>query len=141
MADEPEQGTPVVLNRRAALTAVAGLVAVVVVLLVIRLAAGDQVQKTPTLPPLARNDAGALPGLVSTVPDQALSAVGAGTATPLRASRMPALSRGGLPLVLYVGAEWCPYCAAERWALVAALGRFGTFEGVTLVRSSGSDRF
>jgi Domain of unknown function (DUF929) len=75
------------------------------------------------------------------VSDGALSAVGAGSATPLLARRMPALSRNGLPLVLYVGAEWCPYCAAERWALVAALGRFGTFEGVKLVRSSGSDQY
>jgi hypothetical protein len=38
-----------------------------------------------------------------------------------------------------VGAEWCPYCAAERWAMAAALSRFGTFSGLHLIHSSGQD--
>jgi len=29
-----------------------------------------------------------------------------------------------LPLVLYVGAEYCPYCAAQRWSTIIALSRF-----------------
>lgn len=41
----------------------------------------------------------------------------------------------GKPQVLYVGAEYCPYCAAERWSLVAALSRFGTFSGLELIKS------
>ncbi len=45
------------------------------------------------------------------------------------------------PLVLYIGAEYCPYCAALRWSLVAALGRFGTFTGLALSASSASDVF
>jgi thiol-disulfide isomerase/thioredoxin len=44
-----------------------------------------------------------------------------------------------LPEVLYVGAEWCPYCAAERWAMIIALSRFGTFSGLGNVSSSSSD--
>jgi hypothetical protein len=47
----------------------------------------------------------------------------------------------GRPLVLYVGAEFCPYCAAQRWSLVAALGRFGSFQGLQLSTSSSSDVF
>jgi hypothetical protein len=35
-----------------------------------------------------------------------------------------------LPEVLYIGSEFCPYCAAQRWATIAALGRFGTFTGL-----------
>jgi hypothetical protein len=35
-----------------------------------------------------------------------------------------------LPEVLYVGAEYCPYCAAERWSTIIALSRFGTFTGL-----------
>jgi hypothetical protein len=34
---------------------------------------------------------------------------------------------GSKPQVLMVGTQFCEYCAAERWALVKALGRFGTW--------------
>jgi Domain of unknown function (DUF929) len=37
--------------------------------------------------------------------------------------------------VLYIGAEYCPYCAAERWAMVVALSRFGTWSGLATVHS------
>src|SRR5690348_15801045 len=30
--------------------------------------------------------------------------------------KAPALTADGKPRVLYVGAEYCPYCAAQRWA-------------------------
>lgn len=45
----------------------------------------------------------------------------------------------GKPWVLYIGAEYCPYCAAMRWPLVVALMRFGTFTGLTATRSSATD--
>jgi hypothetical protein len=51
----------------------------------------------------------------------------------------PVLTAGGKPEVLYIGAEYCPYCAAERWALVMALGKFGTFSNVMGVTSSSTD--
>lgn len=31
--------------------------------------------------------------------------------------------------VFFMGAQFCPYCGAERWALVNALERFGTLTG------------
>jgi thiol-disulfide isomerase/thioredoxin len=51
----------------------------------------------------------------------------------------PVLTVGGKPEVLYIGAEYCPYCAAERWALVMALSKFGTFSNVMGVTSSSTD--
>jgi thiol-disulfide isomerase/thioredoxin len=77
---------------------------------------------------------------VNGVPAATLDAVGAGTATtsPKPAQDAP-LTAGGKPLVLYVGAEFCPYCAAERWTLVQALSRFGAFTGLKSVRSSPTD--
>jgi hypothetical protein len=45
------------------------------------------------------------------------------------------------PVVLYIGAEYCPYCAVMRWPLVAALSRFGTFSGLELSTSSATDVF
>ncbi|HMK63525.1 MAG TPA: DUF929 family protein [Acidimicrobiales bacterium] len=45
----------------------------------------------------------------------------------------------GRAVVTYVGAEYCPYCAAERWALAVALARFGTFSNLSATHSSTSD--
>jgi hypothetical protein len=49
------------------------------------------------------------------------------------------LTSGGKPEVLYLGGEYCPYCAAQRWAMVNALSRFGTFSGLTTTHSSSTD--
>ncbi len=51
----------------------------------------------------------------------------------------PVLTAGGKPEVLYIGAEFCPYCAGERWALVAALSKFGTFSNLGHVTSEAND--
>ena len=48
----------------------------------------------------------------------------------------PMLAQDGLARVVYVGAEFCPYCAIMRWSLVAALSRFGTFKGLKETSSS-----
>ena len=42
-------------------------------------------------------------------------------------------------MVTYIGAEYCPFCAAERWALTVALSRFGTFSGLAGTHSSSTD--
>ena len=49
----------------------------------------------------------------------------------------PAIEADGKPLVLYVGAEYCPFCAAERWPVVVALSRFGTFSTLGQTESAG----
>jgi hypothetical protein len=41
--------------------------------------------------------------------------------------------------MLYMGAEFCPYCAAERWAMITALSRFGTFTGLASIKSATTD--
>jgi hypothetical protein len=45
----------------------------------------------------------------------------------------------GKPILLYVGAEYCPYCAAERWSMVVALSRFGTFSNLHITSSAPTD--
>jgi hypothetical protein len=50
-----------------------------------------------------------------------------------------ALTVGGKPEILYIGAEYCPYCAGERWAMVMALSKFGTFSDLKGTSSSDSD--
>ena len=49
------------------------------------------------------------------------------------------LTSGGKPEVLYMGAEYCPYCAAQRWSIINSLARFGTFSGLTTTHSSSTD--
>ena len=77
---------------------------------------------------------------VTTVPAATLASVGTGTAdtksVTVVSSAKP-LTSGGKPEVLYIGAQYCPYCAAERWALVAALSKFGTFHGLSGIHSAG----
>lgn len=43
------------------------------------------------------------------------------------------------PGVFGMFGEFCPYCAAERWSIIAAFSRFGTFSGLKTMQSSPSD--
>jgi thiol-disulfide isomerase/thioredoxin len=52
------------------------------------------------------------------------------------------LLEGGKPLVFFMGTEWCPFCASERWALVEATSRFGQWSGLGELHSrNGEDYF
>jgi Domain of unknown function (DUF929) len=78
---------------------------------------------------------------LATVPAATLDKVGTGTTYPsavqtIHTASTP-LTQGGKPALVYVGAEYCPFCAAERWSLVTALSRFGTFSGLGLIHSAG----
>jgi hypothetical protein len=78
----------------------------------------------------------------TSVPASTLDAVGSGSglvsALPTSISGT-ALTANGKPEMLYMGAEYCPFCAAERWAMVVALSRFGTFSGLSTVHSGIKD--
>jgi hypothetical protein len=41
----------------------------------------------------------------------------------------------GKPQIFYYGADYCPYCAAERWSLIMAMSRFGEYNDLRLMRS------
>jgi len=88
----------------------------------------------------------ALPASVTrdlTVPAATLNAVGTGSTAskPTTAITGTPLTSAGKPEVLYIGAEYCPYCATERWAMAVALSRFGTFSGLRGIHSSSSDAY
>jgi len=51
----------------------------------------------------------------------------------------PLTGAGNRPQVMYYGAEYCPYCAGERWAMIVALNRFGTFTGLKTTHSASDD--
>jgi uncharacterized protein DUF929 len=77
------------------------------------------------------------------VPATVFDGVGAGTVdqVPRLLAGQPALTRSGRPLIVYIGAEYCPFCAAQRWGIVVALSRFGTFAGLRESRSATDDVF
>jgi hypothetical protein len=79
---------------------------------------------------------------VTAVPGSVLDAVGVGTVSTspkVITGNQPALTSDGKPLVVYLGAEYCPYCAAERWAMVVALSRFGSFSNLGATHSASGD--
>jgi hypothetical protein len=72
---------------------------------------------------------------VTSVPQGVINGVGVGSATSgpqaIKGGKPPA----GKPSIVYIGSEYCPFCAGERWAMVEAFSRFGTFSGLETLRS------
>jgi Domain of unknown function (DUF929) len=114
-------------------------VAVVVVVgaaLIAIVAGGDNAPPEPTATP------DEIAAQLSAVDASVSESVGMGAAQALpKAIDAPALTEDGKPLVFYEGAEYCPFCAAQRWAMVTALSRFGTFSDLGLTYSAGDDVF
>ncbi|HEY1488163.1 MAG TPA: DUF929 family protein, partial [Micromonosporaceae bacterium] len=77
---------------------------------------------------------------VTNVPAATLDQIGKGSilsgTAPAPTSNQPVLSSDGKPVVFYFGAEFCPFCAAERWSVIVALSRFGTFSNLSQITSS-----
>lgn len=125
---------------------VAGIVSAVVVVaiavLVIVKVAGDSKSSTsspgstagPVSPDLQKQ-------LESVTADQLAQAAKTEPVPAPRKIDAPPLMRDGKPYVLYVGAEFCPFCAAERWAVTLALSQFGTFQGLGITHSGSDDVF
>jgi hypothetical protein len=126
-------------QRRSRLLGVGSIILAVVVVVAIVVAVG-----------LLHNDKGAkttaasdevISGVTS-IPAATFDKVGAGNIKTLpSAITADPLTADGKPRMLYVGAEYCPYCAAERWSVVAALARFGTFTGLGQTASTPKDVF
>ena len=77
---------------------------------------------------------------ITNLPASEFESVGQGTANNLikPVTGTPLTGATGKPEVFYLGGEFCPYCAAERWPLIIALSRFGTFSGLVATSSSSS---
>jgi hypothetical protein len=132
-----------------------GLIIVAIVLLGTVVVVRDNF--SPTSSPTTETFNPAPSSLVSTlasVPASVYDAVGVSSptapVTPLRstagsdaAPMWLATSDSGSakPVVFFYGAEFAPYAAAERWPLVLALSRFGTFHQLGLMQSSSSSAF
>jgi thiol-disulfide isomerase/thioredoxin len=116
------------------------VLAVVLAFVVIKLnskPASDNSPNGPTGAALASVVSGVTSVPASTL-DQVADGSGSVTAKPKTISGA-ALTANGKPEMLYMGAEYCPYCAAERWSMIVALSRFGTFSGLATVHSAAAN--
>ena len=117
-------------------------IAVLVVLAVVGIIVGVYFSRDTAKPAASRAPASAqLIAAVTGVPAATLDAVGKGKVDTLSKSTSGESVRmaDGKPLVFFMGAEFCPYCAAERWPLIVALSRFGTFSNLSTTFSSSTD--
>jgi hypothetical protein len=76
---------------------------------------------------------------ITHVDPSVLARVGTGSASNVMkpvAGAPPLTGPTGKPEFFYVGADYCPFCAGQRWAIIVALSRFGTFSNVGQITSS-----
>ncbi len=97
----------------------------------------SQRQPTASLP--SRSELATVLDQVTQVPPEVFNAIGSGGTNSRLTPDTPPTPIQGKPKVHYVGAEFCPYCASERWSLIVALSRFGTFENLRASQSSADD--
>ncbi len=120
-----------------------GLVVVVVAVLVIVKVVGGTTTDT-TFTPVTPAPASVLHD-VTNIPMSVYDTVGVTSSSiavsppKILSNQPPMVINGKSPAMLYYGAEYCPYCAAERWAMVAALSRFGTWSDLQITASSHTD--
>jgi hypothetical protein len=117
-----------------------GAAVIVVVLIVVFIIVGSKSSST------TQTGFGPVPSsvlsAVTNPSDSVVAAVGAG-GQPGNLNRLSGSTvlkdADGKPQIIYVGAEYCPYCAADRWNIVMALARFGTFSNLQEMMSSSTD--
>jgi len=119
-----------------------GLVLIVVIVLVVVKVTGSSTSAGPA--PKPQPVTAKIAQEVTSVPASVYNTVGVTSSAsqitpPTVLSGQPALTLDGKPGVFYMGGEFCPYCAAERWALITSLSRFGTFSGLETMQSASDD--
>jgi hypothetical protein len=107
---------------------IAVVLVVVIVLVVLKVGSGSSPAKNTAEPVTGVALPASVTRNVTSVPASVLDSVGAGSviSKPVTSITGPPLTSNGKPEMLYIGAEFCPYCAAMRWSMAVALSRFGT---------------
>lgn len=125
---------------------IVALVLVIVVVLVVIKITGASTGGTSSSTNQPAPAPSAVVRAVTSIPAAVYDAVGVTSSDvaitpPALLGGQPPLRAHGKPELVFVGDEFCPYCAAERWALVAALSRFGKFEVLNGAQSGPDDVF
>lgn len=117
---------------------VLALIAVIIVAIVLlkNFQPAAQTNTNPLLKPVPADPA--LLQKVTGVNQSTWETVGTGGLTnafQTTSGQPPLTGPNGHPEFLYVGGEFCPHCAAERWAMINALSRFGTFSNLSQMQA------
>jgi hypothetical protein len=123
-------------NRTYGIVAVIAVVAIVVVLIVVKVAGGGS-GNSSLRHPMAAADSTKL----QNVPVAVLTAAATKVTQlyPAQPAKGGTLTSGGKPEVLFIGAEFCPVCATERWPMTVALSQFGKFTNLQQTHSAVTD--
>lgn len=119
--------------------AIAAVIVVVVALVVVALNRAPSKQLGSAILPAS------VTGVLTNPDISTLNSIGTGALPsarqlPIRKVNGTPLTSGGKPELLYIGADFCPYCAAMRWPIAIALSRFGTLgHPLTGIHSNASD--
>jgi hypothetical protein len=121
---------------------IGGVLVIIAIIIGVFIIFSNQQSGTPSGPGKASSQ---VFNAVTNVHPDVLATVGTGgVQNPLHTVNPPPpvlVGPTGKPQFLYIGAEYCPYCAAQRWATVVALSRFGTFDKLYQTTSSSTDIF
>lgn len=119
------------------------VVIAVAVFLIIATVGGNSSTTSVTVaaPPSVAADVGGVPAATYESVGVGTTGVSSGSSTSsgIQSLTPPGtpITTDGKPTFVYVGGEFCPYCAAERWAMATALARFGTLSGLQTTKSAG----
>jgi Domain of unknown function (DUF929) len=151
--DAPEPAEPPVVHTIPRRYATLGLIVIAIILVATLILVRNHVNQTDGTSDVETITPAPAPVMasVSHVPASVSSAVGVSTPdNPTTAPtatgnasmwQSPPTGAGARPVVFFYGAEFAPYAAAERWPVVVALSRFGTFGALGLMQSSSSVAF
>lgn len=120
------------------------LVSVVVVLVIIAAIVLIKINKSSSTSSTASKLAPAnVVSAVTKLPASTFSSIGDPGSSPIPSpiSEKTSLAKNGKPEILFMGADYCPFCAAQRWAIVSALSRFGTFNNLGATSSASNDSY
>ncbi|MEO7061983.1 MAG: DUF929 family protein [Lapillicoccus sp.] len=129
-------------RRRRLIIAASASAVIVVIIVAVIFAALNAPKGATTTAKESGTVSDSLASSLTSVPATTYDSVGLGSAspTPIKNLTGEIAMKDGKPRIIYVGADYCPFCAGERWALVTALARFGTFTGIDYGLSSANDQ-
>ncbi|MGO8861742.1 MAG: DUF929 family protein [Acidimicrobiales bacterium] len=114
-------------NRTVGLASVVLVAVIVIALVLVKVAGGGGASAAGASPPAGTPVPAATMAHLASVPLSTLAAAPTGEVLAPQSISDPKLTADGKPDLLYIGAEFCPICATERWAMYVALSKFGTF--------------
>ena len=116
-------------NQRYGLGSIILVIVIVATFVLVKVGGGGSgTSSSDVSPPAGTPIPAAVTSKLASIPLSTLAAAPtSGVVTSPQAISDPPLKVDGKPDLLFVGAEFCPVCATERWAMYVALSKFGTF--------------